>query len=338
MIHSIATDEDDPTEDPRFGRVGKQKITDTGQLTSKRMELFDIDEVIPRALDFLDKAQSDDKPFFVWLNTSRMHLYTRLNDDWRYAAERYGSEADIHGSGMMQHDHDIGVILDFLDSSGLAEDTIVWYSTDNGPEHSSWPHGATTPFRGEKMTTFEGGIRVPSVLRWPGVSPERTVLNGIQHHSDMFVTLAAAAGVEGIADRVLEEKKQMLDEVDNLEYWKGDAEGSTRRYIFHYTESKLTAARMGPWKFHFSTAEDYYDSLHPRGKPLVFNLRMDPFEGWDNSDSYGHLVQKVSWLLAPMAELMRKHIATLVQYPPVQGGSSFDMSNIVEEYLTMAHE
>jgi arylsulfatase A-like enzyme len=186
VIHSFATDTDDPTEDPRFGRVGK-----TGPLTQERMKNFDAGEVIPKALDFMTKSKEEGKPFFIWLNTSRMHLYTRLNDEWRYAAEPYTSEADIHGSGMLQHDHDVGLVLDFLKQQGLDGKTIVWYSTDNGPEHSSWPHGATTPFRGEKMTTYEGGVRVISMLRWPGVIKPGQVLNGMQSHMDMFTSFAA---------------------------------------------------------------------------------------------------------------------------------------------------
>lgn len=161
VVHAFASDKNDATKDPRFGRVGKQTIVDTGPLTQERMKMFDEGEVIPKAKAFMEKAKADDKPFFVWLNTSRMHLYTRLDDKWRYAAEKYTSEADYHGSGMLQHDHDIGLVLELLKESGLDENTIVWYSTDNGPEHSSWPHGATTPFRGEKMTTYEGGVRVP---------------------------------------------------------------------------------------------------------------------------------------------------------------------------------
>ena len=218
----------------------------------------------------------------MWLNTTRMHLYTRLDDEWRYAAEEYTSEADFHGSGMLQHDHDVGVVLDFLDPQGLAEDTVVWYSTDNGPEHSSWPHGATSPWRGEKMTAYEGGVRVLSMLRWPGGVKAGQVLNSIQGYQDMFTSLAATAGVGDVAARVEKEKKQIIDGVDNLPYWTGERPNSARNHIFHYYESRLLAARMGPWKFHFSTKEDYYANVIPRTVPLVFNIRMDPFETYDN--------------------------------------------------------
>ena len=333
VIHSFATDVDDPTVDPRFGHVGMQKIEDTGPLTQERMKDFDAAEVIPLAQKFMLDAKDDGKPFFVWLNTSRMHLYTRLNDRWRYAAEHYTSEADYHGSGMLQHDHDIGNVLEFLKQNGLDENTIIWYSTDNGPEHSSWPHGATSPFRGEKMTTYEGGVRVVSMLRWPGVIESGKILNGIQGHQDMFTSLAAAAGVDDVAEKVMAEKQQYIDGVDNLPYWIGVEEQSARNHIFHYYESKLTAVRMGPWKFHFSTKEDYYANVVPRTVPLVFNIRMDPFESYDNKDSYGHLLQKVSWLIQPMGELMGQHLETLAKYPPVQGGKSFDMSNVVQEFI-----
>ncbi|MBY6209104.1 MULTISPECIES: arylsulfatase [Halomonas] len=336
VLHTVATNEFDDTEMPRFGVVGKQTIEDTGPLTRKRMENFDAEEVIPRAIDFMADASDAGDPFFVWLNTSRMHLYTHLNDEWRYAAEEYTSEADIHGSGMLQHDHDVGMVLDWLDEQGLTDNTIVWYSTDNGPEHSSWPHGGTTPFRGEKMTTYEGGVRVPSMIRWPGEIPSNTVLNGIQGHQDMFTSLAAAAGIDDPADQVMTNKNQYIDGVNNLPYWKGERDQSARDHIFHYYESKLTAIRMGPWKFHFSTKEDYYDNLVPRTVPLVFNLRMDPYESYDSSDSYGHLMQKISWLIQPMSVLMQEHLESLAEYPPVQGGSSFDMSNVVEDFTSKA--
>jgi arylsulfatase len=338
VVHSWATDTDDATVDPRFGKIGKQKIEDTGPLHQDRMMDIDAAETIPLAMKFMEKAKADNKPFFVWLNATRMHLYTRLNDKWRYAAEHISSEADLHGSGMMQHDHDIGLVLDFLKEKGLEDDTIVWYSTDNGPEHSSWPYGATTPFRGEKMTTWEGGIRVISLLRWPAAIKGGQTLNGIQSHQDMFTTFAAAAGVDDVAAKVMAEKKQYIDGVNNLGYWKGEATESSRDHLFHYTESKLTAIRMGPWKWHFSTAENYYDTLQGRSKPWLFNLRMDPFESYDSVDAYGHLLQKVSWLVAPMREMMTEHLKTLAEYPPVQGGKTFDMSNVVEQFLTSGQQ
>jgi len=145
------------------------------------------------------------EPFFVWLNTSRMHLYTRIEDEWLQKAEQYTLEGDYHGAGMLQHDHDIGTVLDWLEANGLADNTIVLYSTDNGPEHASWPHGGTTPFRGEKLTPYEGGVRVPAMVR---------------------------------------EKKQYIDGLDNLDYWMGTADGSSRTHIFHYYESKLTAVHL----------------------------------------------------------------------------------------------
>jgi arylsulfatase len=155
----------------------------------------------------------------------------------------------------------------------------------------------------------------------------------MQSHQDMFTSLAAAAGVDDVNEKMLKEKKQYIDGVNNLPYWTGDSDASARNHIFHYYESKLTAVRMGPWKFHFSTKEDYYANLIPRTVPLVYNIRMDPFESFDNSDSYGHLLQKVSWLIQPMGELMKEHLKTLAQYPPVQGGKTFDMSNVVEEFI-----
>lgn len=186
------------------------------------------------------------------------------------------------------------------------------------------------------MTTYEGGVRVLSMLRWPGVIKPGQVLNGIQAHQDMFTSLAVAAGVSDVNERLMSEKKQFMDGVNNVPYWKGESDKSVRDHIFHYYEAKLTAVRMGPWKFHFSTKEDYYANVEPRTVPLVFNIRMDPFESYDNKDSYGHLMQKMSWLMSPMSELMNAHLKTLADYPPVQGGKSFDMSNVVKEFIERA--
>ncbi|MGQ3215747.1 MAG: arylsulfatase [Shinella sp.] len=338
VVHSYATEKDDPTEDERFGKVGKQTITDTGPLNQERMMDFDAAEVAPKAFDFMKKAKDDDKPFFVWLNTTRMHLYTRLNEKWRLAADKYTHDEDYHGDGMLQHDHDIGLILDWLKDNGLEEDTIVWYSTDNGPEHSSWPYGGTTPFRGEKMTCYEGGVRVPSMLRWPGTIEPNRVLNGIQSHMDMFTTLAAAAGVSDVVEAMKTDKKQYIDGVDNLDYWLGETDASKRSDFLYYYESTLMAVRMGPWKMHFITRENYYDGLRRRAGVLMFNIRSDPFESYDSVDAYGHLAQRVSWLFEPMSELVGDHLKTLAQFPPVQRGSSIDMSSVVEDFLERSKE
>ncbi len=339
VVHSLATDEIVEGEDARFGPYLKQKITDTGALTRKRMKTFDEAEVIPRALDFMKNAVDQDEPFFVWLNPTRMHLYVHLDDKWRYAAEDFTTEVDLHGSGLMKHDAGVGTVLDFLDENGLADDTIVWYSTDNGPEHSSWPHGATTPFRGEKMTTYEGGVRVPSVLRWPGAVEPGTVLNGIQGHQDMFTSIAIAAGIDDPVNWVKEEKDgQIIDGVDNTGYWKGEDDQSARDHIIYYFESQITAIRMGPWKWHFALKEDYYDNMTPRNFPKVFNLRMDPYESYDSTDSYGHLAQKVSWQMAPMNEIIGNHLQSMRDVPPVQGGKSFDMSSLVEDFLAKGRD
>jgi arylsulfatase len=216
----------------------------------KRMEDFDAAEVIPKAEAFMKKARDESKPFFVWLNTSRMHLYTHLNDKWRYAADPYTHDEDMHGSGMLQHDHDVGLVLDFLKENGLDQNTIVWYSTDNGPEHSSWPYGGTTPFRGEKMTTYEGGVRVISMLRWPGVIKPGQVLNGIQAHMDMFTQFCAAAR-RARCRRTNEAREEAIHRRESTISLTGRASPTRARAttFLYYYESKLMAVRMGRGRF-----------------------------------------------------------------------------------------
>ncbi len=338
VLHCFATNTEDKTVEPRFGAIGKQKCTDTGPLGQERMKNFDREEMLPAAVKFIDQSVKANKPFFTWINTSRMHLYTRLDEKWRYAAEKITSEYDLYGSGMLQHDADIGYLLEELNKRGLTENTIIIYSTDNGPEHASWPHGGTTPFRGEKMTTYEGGVRVPTMVKWPGVIPSGQVLNGIQGHQDLFTTLASAAGVKDVREKIIKEKKQYIDGVDNLAYWKGESDKSARNSIFYYFESQLSAIRLGPWKFHFAVAEHYYDNLLPLAKPRVYNLRADPFESYDSVDSNGHLAQKISWMLAPVSEMMAEHVQTLVDYPPTQGGTTFDMSKVIEDAMSASQQ
>ena len=201
VLKCVAADSDDPTEDPRFGRMGRQRCTDTGPLTRKRMETVD-DEFIDASLDFVKRAKQQGKPYFVWLNTTRMHMFTHLRPEHRQLATPYTSEEDIYGSGVIEHDMQVGARTRRLKKLGVLDDTIVIYTTDNGAEHSGRAHGGTTPFRGEKMTTYEGGVRVPMLVRWPGHIPAGRVLSGIQTHMDLFTTLAAAAGVPDVAAKL----------------------------------------------------------------------------------------------------------------------------------------
>src|ERR1700754_1183708 len=197
VMHCWATDKDDPTEDPVFGRVGKQKIENTGPLTTKRMETVN-DEFTDAALDFIDRAHKANKPFFVWANSTRMHIFTHLKPS-SIGKTGLGTYPD----GMVEHDGDVQRLLDKLDELGITDNTIVMYSTDNGPEEFSWPDGGTSPFRGEKDTNWESGWRVPTAIRWPGVIKPGTVSNEICAHEDMLPTLLAAAGASDVKEKLL---------------------------------------------------------------------------------------------------------------------------------------
>lgn len=336
VVRSVATDVDDPTEDPRFGRVGPQIIKDTGQLTRERMETVD-QEFFSAATDFMQRSRDAGRPFFIWLNPSRMHLFTHLADKNRYLAQPFTTEHDFYGSGMIEHDMMIGKLLSDMEKMGVLNNTIIIYSTDNGPEHSARLHGGTTPFRGEKMTTYEGGVRVPFMVRWPGRIAPGTVLTGIQAHMDVLPTLATAAGVPEVAEKILEEQDQVIDGVDNLAYWTGKSGESARNDFLYYYESDIKAVRIGPWKLHFATSENYYDTYTKQKFPVFFNLRMDPFESFDEVGDRSGIVQRKQWLNEPLQELLNEHIQTLIDHPPVQAATSFDFSELMRSMSTGAN-
>jgi arylsulfatase len=230
---------------------------------------------------------------------------------------------------MMEHDRMIGELLDDMAEMGVLDNTIIIYSTDNGPEHSARIHGGTTPFRGEKMTTYEGGVRVPFMVRWPGHVPPGTVLTGIQAHMDVLPTLAHAAGEPNAVERILAERDQVIDGVDNLAYWTGESSESARNDFLYYYESDIKAVRMGPWKIHFATSENYYDIYQKQKFPVFFNIRMDPFESFDEVGDRSGIVQRKQWLNEPLQELLNEHIQTLIEHPPVQEATSFDFSELM---------
>ncbi len=318
VLDCVATDVDDRTEDPRFGPMGRQRCRDTGPLTTARMPTVD-EEFLARTKQFIERSAKDGKPFFAWFNPSRMHIYTHLKPESRHLASDISSEFDIYGSGLMEHDGHVGQLLKLLDELKLAENTIVVYTTDNGAMVSWWPDGGATPFRGEKATTWEGGVRVPLLVRWPARIPKGSVSNGIQTHEDLFTTLAAAAGVRDVAAQLRRSHKVHIDGVDNLAHWAGDGP-SRRNSVIYYNEGDLTAVRIGPWKSHMKVREGFFDSLRPSA--LLFNLRMDPYErhGGQKADDMAMRLG-IAWG-GQVYDLLNEHQRSLAEFPPRQKGGS----------------
>ena len=318
VLDCKATQVDDPTVDGRFGKVGKQIIKDTGPLDPKRMETVD-DEFNSRAMDFMQRSVKAGDPFFVWLNPTRMHIYTHLRPERRNLATPYSSEFDIYGSGLMELDMMVGEVLKKLEDLGIAENTIVVFTTDNGAMVDWYPDAGTTPFRGEKATTWEGGVRVPLLIRWPSKIKAGSVSNGIQDHTDLFTTLAAAAGVDNIHDKLKESHKVYIDGVNNLSHWMGNGP-SNRNFEIYYNEKELTAIRIGNWKSHMMTRDGFFDYNKPSA--LLFNLRSDPFERHDQWKSRDVAMRLgVAWG-GQIRDLLTEHYKTLAEFPPRQEGGT----------------
>ena len=246
----MATDADDPTVDPRFGKVGRQKIEDTGPLTKKRMETID-DETANAAVDFIQRQARADRPFFVWFNSTRMHLYTHVRPSMQGQ-----SGISEYFDGMIEHDSHVGQLLKTLDDLGIADDTILVYTTDNGPHMNSWPDGGYTPFRNEKNSNWEGAFRVPAMIRWPGHVPPGSVSNGIVSGLDWFPTLLAAAGDTDVKERLLtgwetggRTYKVHLDGFDQLPFLTGQQPASARKDFFYFNDDgQLVGMRYENWK------------------------------------------------------------------------------------------
>nr|WP_295080423.1 arylsulfatase [uncultured Roseateles sp.] len=324
VLDSVATQEDDATVDPRFGKVGKQKVKDTGPLTTQRMETVD-EEFLDRTKKFISNANQAKQPFLAWFNPSRMHLYTHLKPGSRNLASDISSEFDIYGNGLMEHDGHVGQLLKHLDDLKIAENTIVVYTTDNGAMVSWWPDAGSTPFRGEKASTWEGGVRVPMLVRWPAKIPKGKVSNGIQTHEDMFTTLAAAAGYGDVRGKLKARDKVCIDGVDNLAHWTSEAP-SARNSVIYYDEANMTAVRVGPWKSHFQTREGFFDYHKPSS--LVFNLRMDPFERHGGQKS-NDLANKMGVALGgQIQDVVNAHMATFQECKPRQKSGSLRMGDV----------
>ncbi len=318
VLDCVATNIDDNTVDERFGKVGKQRIKDTGPLNRKRMETVD-DEFVERTIDFVERATKEGKPFFAWYAPTRMHIYTHLRPGREKLAAGYSSELDVYGSGMMEHDSQVGTLLKKLDDLGISDNTIVLYTTDNGAMASWWPDAGTTPFRSEKATTWEGGVRVPLLVRWPAKIQKGRISNGIQEHTDLFTTLAAAAGRPNVNEELKVSHKVYIDGVNNLAHWTSDTP-SARNTVYYYNESEMTAIRIGNWKSHFKTRDGFFDEN--RASALLFNLRMDPFEKQDGQKSHDMAMKLgVAWG-GQVQDALASHLQSLKEFPPRQKGGT----------------
>lgn len=300
------------------------KIEDTGPMTRKRMETAD-DEFTDAAIKFIEKAHADGKPFFVWLSATRMHVWTRLKE------ESVGvTGIGLYADGMVEHDKSIGRVLAKLDELKIIDNTIIMYSTDNGAEKITWPDGGTTPFRGEKGTTWEGGFRAPCVIRWPGVIKPGTINNNIHSHEDMMPTLLAAAGVPDVKEKLLtgysaagKNFKAHLDGYNMMDSWKNGTE-SPRKEIFYFDQAgNLNALRYQDWKVHFAILEGGINTAYRKTPawPLVYNLRADPYEVSSESALYIRWYADNMWLFVPAQQITGQFLSTFREFPPVSGGS-----------------
>jgi len=347
-LHTWVTDKDDPTTDPKFGKVGKQRIEDTGPLTRKRMETFDA-EVLAETLKWLDRNPGKDKPFFCWFNSTAIHVWSHPNPKYvQKAVDEGRAEEDVTRARMIEHDEHVGTLLKKLKDLGVADNTIVVYTTDNGNELLFWPDGGYAPFRGEKGTTWEGGMRVPCLIKWPGKIPPGSVSNGIQNHEDLFVTLAAAAGLPDITDKLLKgcklgDKtcKVHLDGYNQMGHWTDNAK-STRREIFYYDETDLMALRVDNWKMHIGVKRkgSWWNEKSYPSVPYIFNLRMDPMEKMDpESEEWGYIGRKffASKLWAPTGAgpFIGAHLQSLKDFPPSQGADTLSLHKALERAQAM---
>ncbi len=345
VLKCSASDQDDPAVDPRFGRVGRQTIQDTGPLTKKRMETID-DDTSNAAIDFIKRQVQADRPFFCWWNGTRMHLYTHVRPEYRGR-----SGLSEYMDGMFEHDGHVGTLLKALDDLGIADNTIVVYGTDNGVHMNSWPDGGMTPFRSEKNTNWEGAYRVPAMIRWPGRIKPGQVSNEIFSALDWFPTLLAAAGEPDIKNKLLTGYNAMgktfkvhLDGYNQLPFLTGQQDKSERKEFFYVNDdAQLVAIRYENWKAVFceqraqGTLRIWAEPFVCLRLPKIYNLRLDPYERADITSNtyYDWLIQR-AFLLVPAQAKVAEFVETFKDFPPRQKPSSFSVEEIMAS-MSRAH-
>lgn len=334
VIRSWATDQDDATEETRWGRVGRQKIEDTGPLTRKRMETCD-DEFVGAATDFIKRQSSAGKPFFAWVNTTHMHLFTHTKKESLGQAGRW--QSPYHDT-MIDHDRHVGQLLDLLDQLGIAENTFVMYSTDNGPHMNSWPDGGMTPFRSEKNTNWEGAFRVPLLVRWPGRIEAGSISNEIVQHHDWLPTFLAMAGDADVVEKLKKghkaigrEFKNHIDGMNLVPYLTGEQPKSPRNFFFYLSDDgDVLGLRFDNWKIVFmeqrchGTLQVWAEPFTRLRLPKFFNLRTDPFERSDiTSNTYYDWMLHNAYFLYAAQAAAAKFAESFREFPPAQRPGSF---------------
>ena len=337
-----ASDKDDETTDPRFGKVGKQIIKDTGPLTKKRMETID-DDIADRSVDFIKRQAKAGQPFFAWVNFTHMHLRTHVKAESKGQSGRW--QSDYHDV-MIDHDKNVGTVLKAIDDAGIADNTFVMYSTDNGPHMNSWPDGAMTPFRSEKNTNWEGAYRVPAMVRWPGKIKPGMISTDIVSHLDWAPTLLAAAGVPDIKEQLLKGYnaggktfKVHLDGYNLVPYLTGEEKKSPRNEFFYFNDDgALSALRYDNWKLIFAeqrapgTLRVWSEPFTPLRAPLIFNLRTDPYERAQiTSNTYYDWVLDHSFIAVPSQAIVANFLKSFKEFPPSQKPASFSIDQVMEK-------
>jgi arylsulfatase len=345
IVHSWATDKDDATEQPRWGKIGKQKIEDAGPLPPHPMEgiKYNMETVdwdfVDASIAFMDKARAANQPFFVWLNPTRMHVVTHLSP--KYEAMRTAENGwTVYEAGMAELDDEVGAVMKYLKDKGLEDNTIVVFTTDNGAEPFTWPDGGQTPYAGDKGTVMEGGFRVPCILRWPGHVPTDSIQNGIFSGLDWFPTFLAAAGNTTITEDLLKgvklgdrTYKNHLDGYNQMDLITGKGP-SARHEIFYFAESTLGAVRLDDFKFRFlDQPNGWFGGTIKPDWPVLVNLRLDPFErtGLKGSINYYNWFAYEFWRFVYVQQQLGKEAQTFLDYPPMQAGASFNLSALKAE-------
>ena len=341
VLHCWATDKDDSTEQPRWGRVGKQKIEDTGPLNRKRMETCD-DEFVAAAKDWIKRQHAAGKPFLCWVNTTHMHFRTHTKPSSLGQAGRW--QSPYHDT-MVDHDKNVGELLDLLDQLGIANDTFVMYSTDNGPHMNTWPDGAMTPFRNEKNSNWEGAFRVPLLVRWPGQIPAGVVSNEIVQHHDWLPTFLAAAGEPDIVEKLKKGHKagdktfkNHIDGYNLLPYLTGKEKKSPRQaFIYFSDDGDLVGLRFDNWKMVFmeqrceGTLRIWAEPFTPLRVPKLFNLRTDPFERADvTSNTYYDWYMYKGYMIMASQSIVGQFLETFQDFPPRQKAASFTIDQAMQ--------